>query len=111
MVIQNTILAAIFFKTPQNQPKIGVLGASAHSKADINGTLSLSPTFNYAQYPPRTSSCCEKVILSPNFAVKAENWRFLAHAAANLPVFGPEPALEGHMNRFFCAYSFVTGLQ
>ena len=52
-----------------------------------------------------------KVILSPNFAVKAENWRFLAHAAANLPVFGPETALEGHMNRLFCAYSFVTGLQ
>ena len=51
------------------------------------------------------------MILSPNFAVKAENCRFLAHAAANLPVFGPEPALEGHMNRFFCAYSFVTGLQ
>ena len=51
------------------------------------------------------------MILSPKFAVKAENWRFLAHVAVNLPVFGPEPALEGHMNRLFCAYSFVTGLQ
>ena len=52
-----------------------------------------------------------KVILSANFAVNDEKWRFLPHVVPNLPVFGPEPALEGHMNRIFCAYSFFTVLQ
>ena len=51
------------------------------------------------------------MILSPNFAVNDEKWRFLPHVVPNLPVFGPEPALEGHMNRLFCAYSFLTVLQ
>ena len=51
------------------------------------------------------------MILSANFAVNDEKWRFLPHVVPNLPVFGPEPALEGHMNRLFCAYSFLTVLQ
>ena len=51
------------------------------------------------------------MILSAHFAVNDEKWRFLPHVVPNLPVFGPEPALEGHMNRLFCAYSFLKVLQ